>query len=184
MRAFACSVMLVVGVAGCHHKAPYVLPNAAATAPVALEPLPDAKDPPVIAAQQPVPVPALTPPVQTPRTRRRRPAPAAAPPVAPAPAPPVQVAQAEPPTGAVAIGALSAGGEATPQSQQDARNLIGGIEKRLAALPAKTADAEKDQVRQVRYFLKQAQEALESGDAEGAKTLATKAKLLMDDMEK
>jgi len=36
----------------------------------------------------------------------------------------------------------------------------------------------------VRNFRKDAQEALKSGDAEGAKTLATKAKLLLDDLEK
>jgi hypothetical protein len=36
----------------------------------------------------------------------------------------------------------------------------------------------------VRHFLDQAQQALNSGDADGAMNLATKAKLLMDDLEK
>ncbi len=35
----------------------------------------------------------------------------------------------------------------------------------------------------VRNFQKQAQQALKTGDAEGAKTLATKGKLLLDDLE-
>jgi ribosomal protein S20 len=39
-------------------------------------------------------------------------------------------------------------------------------------------------VSKVRNFWKDAQDALKSGDAEGAKTLATKAKLLLDDLEK
>ncbi len=43
---------------------------------------------------------------------------------------------------------------------------------------------EKAQVSKVKNFLKDAQEALKTGDAEGAKTLATKAKLLLDDLEK
>jgi len=43
---------------------------------------------------------------------------------------------------------------------------------------------QRAQVRQVQQFVKQAQQALESGDAQGASTLATKAKLLMDDLEK
>ena len=45
-------------------------------------------------------------------------------------------------------------------------------------------DEQKAQVSKVKNFLKDAQDALKSGDAEGAKTLATKAKLLLDDLEK
>ena len=45
-------------------------------------------------------------------------------------------------------------------------------------------DAEKAQISKIRNFQRQAQEALTSGDLEGAKTLATKAKLLLDDLEK
>jgi hypothetical protein len=36
----------------------------------------------------------------------------------------------------------------------------------------------------VRNFLEQAQQALNSGDADGATNLATKARLLMDEVEK
>jgi hypothetical protein len=62
--------------------------------------------------------------------------------------------------------------------------MISSILKSLAALPARIADAQKRQVRQVRHFLDQAQQALNTGDTEGAKNLATKAHLLMDDLEK
>jgi ribosomal protein S20 len=62
--------------------------------------------------------------------------------------------------------------------------LIASIEKRLNALSAQQTDEQKAQVSKVKNFLKDSQEALKSGDAEGAKTLATKAKLLLDDLEK
>ncbi len=36
----------------------------------------------------------------------------------------------------------------------------------------------------IKNFQRQAKQAMSSGDAEGAKTLATKAKLLLDDLDK
>jgi hypothetical protein len=120
------------------------------------------------------PLPPPAPPKPTPR---RRPAPKEE------PQSPAQGASA-PEVAALAIGALSTGGDATPQSQQQAQDLIASILRRIAALPANIADAQKRQVRQVRNFIDQAQKALSSGDAEGARNLATKAKLLMDDLEK
>ena len=68
--------------------------------------------------------------------------------------------------------------------QQEAVDLIAANEKRLNALSAQIVEAEKAQISKVRNFQRQAQEALNSGDAEGAKTLATKAKLLLDDLVK
>jgi len=68
--------------------------------------------------------------------------------------------------------------------QQEAVDLIAANEKRLNALSAQIVEAEKAQISKVRNFQRQAQEALSSGDAEGAKTLATKAKLLLDDLVK
>jgi hypothetical protein len=118
----------------------------------------------------PPPPPAKPVPKKTPATKEE-----AQPTVQPATAPE---------SAALAIGVLSIGGDAAPQSQQTARDLIAAITKRIAALPSKIADARKNQVRQVKHFLDQAQQALNSGDAEGAMNLATKAKLLMDDLEK
>jgi hypothetical protein len=96
--------------------------------------------------------------------------------------PPTQVAEAAP--AALAIGILSTGDDQTPQSQQQAKDIIASIFKRIAGLPQKTAAAKRKQVNQVRHFLDQAQQALNSGDAKGANNLATKAWLLMDDLEK
>jgi hypothetical protein len=170
-------LVLVAGLGGCHHKTPLVLPQVS-MAPIDLEVPPEPENPPMI-ADAPAPV-VVAPPVvavQPPKkATRKKPAPAKE-------APPVQVASAPEPA-TLAIGALSSGGESTPQSQQQAKDLIAAVAKRLSALPSKMASQQKDQVRQVNYFLKQAQAALDSGDAEGANNLATKAKLLMDDIEK
>jgi hypothetical protein len=150
------------------------------TAPVDLVDIPPPENPPVIAE---LPPPQVVPPVQATappkRTPRRKPAPA--PKEGPA-APPTQVAGAAEPA-ALAIGSLTTGGESVPQTQQEARDLIVAIQKRIAALPRNVASQQKSQLRQVNRFLKQAQQALDSGDAEGAMTLATKARLIMDDIE-
>jgi len=171
------SLLLIAVLTGCRHKTPFMIPSIAQAAPVDLE------EPPMLTAtiNEPLPVvvemPAPTTSPVPPKRIPRRVTP-------PKPAPPVQVASAEPEPAAAAIGALSAGGETTPQNQQEARDLIAAIQKRLADLPKKTADQQKVPVRQIRRYLEQAQQALTSGDAEGAKVLATKAKLEMDEITK
>ena len=177
--------LLALGLTGCHPRIVLIVIPPVAK-PIALETPPPMANPPEIETPPPPePVVVELPPVEvTPPAppRRRTPTPA---PVPPPVQPPVQVAGAvAPDAGAVAIGALSTGGNSTPQSQQEAKDLIAGITRRIAALPTRKANAQKDQVRQVRHFLDQAEHALKSGDAEGAKSLATKAKLLMDDVEK
>ena len=83
------------------------------------------------------------------------------------------------------IGALTPGGaDQTPQARQDAQELLASTDRRLNALPAQTQQTQKAQISQIRNFWKQAVDALKAGDAEGAKTLALKAKLLLDDLEK
>ena len=171
----ALALSLAFGLAGCRHRnAPVAFPQIA-HAQVELE-----TPPPSDVMIEPLPQPelgAVTPAPAPPKPAlRKKPSPAAKEET-------VQVAsEAEP--AALAIGALSTGGDAAPRAQQQAQDLIASIQKRIAALPAKTADALKKQLRQVENFLRQAQQALNSGDAEGAKNLANKAKLLMDDLEK
>jgi len=176
-RVPALSLLFALGLAGCHHKTTLLYaPPLGSLAPIQLETVTPPDPPPMIAS---LPAPELEPLPLPPPPRpvpRRRPAPKEE------SQSPVQAS--EPETAALAIGALSTGGDAAPQSQQQARDLIASILKRIAALPAKTADAQKKQIRQIRNFTDQAQKALNSGDAEGAKNLATKASLLMDDLEK
>jgi hypothetical protein len=83
-----------------------------------------------------------------------------------------------------AIGELTAGGDATPQTRQEATELIAANDKRLKALPASKVKAQRSQINKILNFQRQALTALNSGDAEGAKTLATKAKLLLYDLDR
>jgi ribosomal protein S20 len=148
--------------------------------PVALEEIPEPENLPTVETP-PINLPPV--PVATnagkPKRERKKPVPKAAPTPEPA-----QIASVAPSPEETAIGALTAGGEASPQTKQDAADLIASSEKRLTALSAQKAEDQKAQVSKVKNFLKDAQDALKSGDAEGAKTLATKAKLLLDDLEK
>ncbi len=184
-RAGVVALLLTMGLTGCRRKVVViVIPPVAKQ--IALETPPPMATPPEIKAPPPLEpeVVEISPVMVTPPAppKRRTPTPA---PVQPPVQPPVQVASNAPPdAGEAAIGALSTGGDSAPQSQQEAKDLIGAIAKRIAGLSARKANAQRSQVRQVRHFLDQAQQALNSGDAEGAKTLATKAKLLMDDVEK
>ena len=181
LAAVLLCVGLTCGLSGCRRKTVQPLPMPQSTAPVALEPpktddkLPMVEAPPV--KMPPVPVAAAA---SKPKRERKKPVKPATPPPAP-----TQVAAAtEPVPEGTAIGALTAGGDANPKSQQEAADLIASIEKRLNALPQATTDEGKAQISKVKNFWKQALDALNSGDAEGAKTLATKAKLLLDDLEK
>jgi ribosomal protein S20 len=179
--ALTCALSL--GLSGCRHKA-VVPPLPAIAQPVDLE-TPPPPDKPQMVEASPVklPPPPTASAASKPRRERRKTA-KAAPPAAAA-TPPVQVANAETPSPEeTAIGALSSGGDSSPRAQQEAADLIASIEKRLTALPAQKAEAEKAQISKIKNFERQAQDALTTGDAEGAKTLATKAKLLLDDLEK
>ncbi|MEO6804587.1 MAG: hypothetical protein ABI286_12310 [Edaphobacter sp.] len=172
------SLGLTVGLSGCRHRT-QLAPLPPVMAPVTLDDIPEPTDLPMVAVPQiklpPVPVASNA----QPKREKKKPVPKTAP-------VPEQVASATPtPTPEeTAIGALTPGGEANPQTKQEAAELITASEKRLNALSAQKAEAEKSQVSKVKNFLKDAEDALKSGDADGAKTLATKAKLLLDDLEK
>ncbi len=172
---------LTTGLGGCRRRTQVVILPVGLT-PVALEEIPEPENLPMVMVEvKPTnlpPVPAVAS-AEKPKREKKKSAPKA-----PAPEP-VQIAAVAPPSPEeTAIGALTAGGEANPQTKQEAADLISSSEKRLNALPAQKAEEEKAQVSKVKNFLKDAQEALNTGDAEGAKTLATKAKLLLDDLEK
>ena len=173
---------LATGLAGCRHK-PQLAPLPPVMAPVALEEIPEPDNLPMVETP-PVKLPPVPVSTEAGKPKRKKKMPKVVAP--PEPAPETQVASAA--TGApspdVAVGALTAGGETNPQTKQEAEDLIASIDKRLNALPAQKVEEQKAQVSKVRNFWKDAQDALKSGDAEGAKTLATKAKLLLDDLEK
>lgn len=172
---------MAMGMAGCRHKQ-QLAPLPPVMAPVALEEIPEPDNLPMIEAptEKLPPVPVST---EAGKPKRKKKTPKVVAP--PEPPPETQVASAAgPPSPDAAVGALTAGGETNPQTKQEAQDLIASIDKRLNALPPQKAEEQKAQVAKVKNFWKDAQEALKSGDAEGAKTLATKAKLLLDDLEK
>lgn len=170
--------------AGCHHghvraAAPPSLPTPE-PAPVAVsvpppthptEPLPKPE-----AAPQPAPPAAA--PVKTPHHHRGTPA--AAVPAAPAPAPPITPA----PAATIDLGNLTTGTETGGQLRQESADLMRNQNDRLAKLPSPLQDRYAHQLNQVRLFLKQAQDSWQASDYEGARTLATKARVLLDEIQR
>lgn len=170
-----CALAMSLVLSGCRHKPVRSPLPIGVLAPVDLDTVPPSENPPMIADVPPPdlgPLPSTKPPAPP----RRRPAP-------PKENEPTQVANNDA-AAALAIGALSAGGDGVTHTAQQAQDLINAVLKRISALTAQTLSAQRREVRQVRNFIDQAQKALKSGDAEGANTLATKAGLLMDDVEK
>ena len=90
---------------------------------------------------------------------------------------------AKPDVAVAGIGALTVGGEQSPRALQEANELLASNERRLNSLSQDAVKAQAELVGKVRNFQKDAQVALASGDAEGAKTLAMKGKLLLDDFD-
>lgn len=187
-------LVLILSTSGCHHRRlqPVLLPP---RTPVALAEIPDPGAPPLVEAQA-AKLPAV-PTVQLEEKPRRvkkrtpKPAPAAQQPatvVALAPKKPVETASVAPPVKAepavAEIGALTVGGEQSPHALQQANELLASNERRLSSLSIGAVKAQAELVAKVRNFQKEAQQALTSGDAEGAQTLATKGKLLLDDLDK
>ncbi len=98
---------------------------------------------------------------------------------APAPPPPtVAMAQPEP----IALGQLTTGGETDNGTlRQQTEDLLRAQQKRLNAIPAAVVALHTQQIEQARVFLREADEAWKKLDIEGTHTLATKAKVLLDE---
>jgi hypothetical protein len=83
------------------------------------------------------------------------------------------------------IGQLTTGDSALGErTKHETADLIGGTQQGLNGIRRSLSTEEQVTAAQIRTFLKQAQQALDSGDADGAHTLATKAKLLLDELTK
>lgn len=83
---------------------------------------------------------------------------------------------------APAIGQLSSGDPAN--FRQQTLDSISAIERGLNGINRNLSDPEKTTADQVREFLKQARTALDSGDVQGAHTLAAKAQVLLAGLTK
>ena len=141
--------------------------------------------PPIEEAGPPKPEPAILPPPDV--TIADQPQPQITPPPEPVKKPPhhkkppatTQVASNGVPASSI-IGALSTGDPPNKRQQTDAS--IQSTEKSLNGITRKLNDQEQKTVAQIREFLKQARDALTSGDVDGAYTLADKAKVLLDEL--
>jgi len=168
---------ITCALSGCRHRA-NLPPLPQILAPVELVEVPEPDLPLIPPARINMPPTPIAASATHPHRERRRPV------VKAAVTPPASSETDPEAAETAAIGALSTGGDSSPRSQQEAAEMIASIEKRLNGLGAMISEDQKAQISKVRNFQKQAQDALSSGDVEGAKTLATKAKLLLDDIEK
>lgn len=97
------------------------------------------------------------------------------------PKPPDTIEQAANPTPEVsAIGQLSSGDPADFLRQT--QDSIAAIEQALQKINRNLDDSEKKTADHIREFIKEAKEALSTGDVDGAHTLADKARVLLDEL--
>ncbi len=180
MKRVWLALVMCVAATGCRHKpAPYV----AAVSLPPLAPVPVDKSPETASAPLVPPVPAPTAPVTNVKLPKKVKKPKKKPAVPAASLAPVQVAGGGAPVPAASVvGALSAGGQDSPGRHKQAADLLAALKKRLAGLPSDVAERQKTQVDRVKYFWDEANKALEAGDADGAWTLATKARVLLDEV--
>ena len=161
---------------GCfHHKTQVaqnqpLAPPIEDTPPPKPEPSPTNLPPPVVTIPEQPQQQRITPPpepVKKPPRHRKQPT-------------NTQVASAEPAPAVSAIGVLGAGDPTNVRQETDAS--IAQTEKSLNGITRKLSDQEQKTAAQIREFIKQAREALTAGDVDGAHTLATKARVLLDEL--
>ena len=96
--------------------------------------------------------------------------------------PPTQTAAVSAPP-VTELGELTTGGESNNDSlRRETDSLLKSQNRRLSGLTKTVIALHSQQVEQARLFLRQAGEAWNKHDVEGARTLATKAKVLLDEL--
>jgi hypothetical protein len=85
-------------------------------------------------------------------------------------------------TGVSAMGQLSLGDPT--DRQQPTADLIWATERGLDGIHRGLSEPEQKTAAQIREFLKQARDALASGDVDGAHTLALKASVLLGELSR
>jgi hypothetical protein len=134
--------------------------------------------PPVVGNPQPTP-PATADSGTKPAPPPKKPSHKKTAPAAPAQPTPTQEAT-NPSTSVSAIGELSGGASGDQRSQT--QEMINATEKGVNSITRTLSDSETKTAAQIHEFLKQAREALTSGDVDGATTLAKKAKVLLAEL--
>jgi outer membrane biosynthesis protein TonB len=177
---------------GCGHK---TQPAQTQTLAPPIVDMPPAKPAPVSTADLPPPVLGTTPtptpepvtpppaPAKKPVHHPRKPAVTPAPDTTPAttPATPAQQDTAANPAPSVsAIGQLSEGSSGDLRSKTE--DSIQQTEKSVNAITRSLSDQETKTVAQIREYLKEANDALKTGDVDGAHNLVEKAKVLLNEL--
>ena len=202
-------ILLTALVAGCTHKAKTTPPPAAQAPVIPVSTLTKNTPPPQLppaklpkinppgsdntASNNPEPKshkparhkpkhPVETTPAETVSAKDQTPTPAQA---APPPTTPPQQASTGAATDVSPIGQLSAAGDSnnTP-GRQDILVEINSIETGLNSIKRTLTNEEQVTATQIRTFLAKAKDALKQEDLEGAHTLVTKARVLMDELTK
>ena len=81
-----------------------------------------------------------------------------------------------------AIGRLSSGDPS--DLRQQTVDSIASIERSLNSIGSNLSDQDQHTAAQIREYLRQARDALASGDVDGAHTLAAKAKVLLGELSR
>jgi len=190
------AALLLFGIAGCKHKVQSAAPPAPPAQVYTPNQLADQAGRPEPPAPKPADVKeasAEAPPQPAPAKRkssgRRKPTQSqAAKDAAATPAAGTQQASAGQPPDVSPIGQLSSssdsGGSSSTPTHQSTADLIKDTENRLNGIKRKLTSDEEQTANQVRTFLNKARQALEQNDLDGAFTLATKAKVLLEELMK
>lgn len=89
-----------------------------------------------------------------------------------------------PPAAVADLGQLTTGGESNnEQMRRQTDDLLKSQNRRLSTLSPALVARHSKQVEQARLYLKQAGDAWNKQDIEGARTLGTKAKILLDEIQ-
>lgn len=189
MRVSARSVawLLPLTLSACMHKTNVsqvqpLAPPIEDAPPPKLDSAPANLPPPVISEPKPATLPVRprqdTPKSPTKHARKTAKPPAAGNTTAPAQTTNQVASNTEPEV--PAIGRLSSG--EPDEEKRQAADSINEIEKGLSGITRKLTDPEEKISTQIKEYLKQARAALSSGDIDGAKTLAVKAKVLLGEL--
>jgi hypothetical protein len=162
-----------------HSQAQPLAPPIEDTPPPKPAPSPTDLPPPVVTVPAQTPAPAPPPePEEKPKPPVKHKKPASAPPPA---ANTTQQASLGTPE-VSAIGQLSSGD--APDQRQQTLSSIEATERGLNAINRTLSDPEKKTADHIREFLKKAKVALNTGDIDGAATLAAKARVLLGELTK
>ena len=174
---------------GCAHKTPQTPTPAQTLAPPIVDTPPPKPatvstadlPPPVVGPQQPS-QPAATPPPAPPAEAPKKPThhPKKTVPATASQGQPAQEASNGSAPSVSAVGELSGGASGDVRAQTE--EMINATEKGVNGITRSLSDAETKTAAQIHGFLKQAREALTTGDVDGALSLAKKAKVLLAEL--